>query len=50
MENQEFILDITGAEHGEWQGCLTLANGDKEPFRSLLELVKMIDQELERRV
>lgn len=34
-------LEITGTEHGEWQGILHTDDGDK-PFRSALELLRLL--------
>jgi len=46
--NETFTLTVTGKEYGEWQGKLRA--GDKEiPFCSVLELIKAIEAELERK-
>ena len=34
-------LEITGAEHGEWQGVLR-TDGEAKPFRSVLELLRLL--------
>lgn len=46
MENT-FTLTITGTEHAEWQGVLQKANGSGTEFKSVLELLKMINRQLE---
>jgi 6-phosphogluconate dehydrogenase len=43
-----FTLTITGTEHGEWQGVLR-AGGKERPFRSVLELLKEIQKEMEQK-
>ena len=37
-------LEITGTERGEWQGVLR-TGGEEKPFRSVLELLCMIQSE-----
>lgn len=44
-----FTLTITGTEHGEWQGHLNSKDGSVADFQSLLELLKEISTELERK-
>jgi len=34
-------LEITGAEHGEWQGVLR-TDGETKPFHSVLELLRLL--------
>ncbi len=45
MENT-FTLTITGTEHAEWQGILKTANGSGSEFQSVLELLKLIQNQL----
>ncbi|MEF9946323.1 MAG: hypothetical protein RR869_05655 [Lachnospiraceae bacterium] len=47
---QTFTLTITGIEHGEWQGRLNSNGNTETSFQSLLELIKQINNELEKKV
>jgi hypothetical protein len=46
-QGQTFRLAITGTAYGEWQGTVCGEEGEGQPFRSLLELVKIIDKQVE---
>jgi hypothetical protein len=37
-------LDISGAEHGEWQGVLR-TDGETREFQSVMELLRLIQSE-----
>ena len=42
-----FEISVTGMEHGEWQGTVTFpASGEQLPFRSLLELMRIVKQSM----
>ena len=41
-----FTLTITGADGGEWQGQIQQTSGSRQDFQSLMELVKIIKQDL----
>ncbi len=44
MKNETTSLNITvtGTEDNEWQGYVQTTDGEKRPFRSVLELLKLI--------
>lgn len=45
--NETFIIEIKACENNSWQGVLTWVQQQKQkPFRSALELIKMIDSVL----
>ncbi len=44
---QSFLLTITGAENGEWQGHVSGQNAQPAEFQSVMELLKLIKRELE---
>lgn len=44
---QTFLLTITGAENGEWQGHVTGRNDQAAEFQSVMELLKLVKRELE---
>lgn len=48
MMNISFTLQITGAEHEEWQGTIKSAEGKPVAFRSVIELLKGIQTEVEK--
>jgi hypothetical protein len=41
-----FSLNISGTAHGEWQGNLRTSDGRELPFRSVLELIVSVNEEL----
>lgn len=44
IENTTFIIEMKSYENHSWQGILTWVESKKsKPFRSALELVKMLD-------
>jgi hypothetical protein len=44
-----FLIDIYNRQNATWQGTVTWINRDeKQHFRSALELIKMIDNALEK--
>ncbi|MET0017034.1 hypothetical protein [Oscillibacter sp.] len=45
---QTFLLTITGAENGEWQGRITGQSARPAEFESVMELLKFIKKELEK--
>lgn len=47
--NLTFTITITGTENSEWQGTLVTPEGTPLPFRSVLELLKEMEDELSRR-
>ena len=44
---QTFLLTITGAENGEWQGHVTGLDDQAVAFKSVMELLKLVQKELE---
>lgn len=44
---QAFLLTITGAENGEWQGRITGQSARPAEFQSLMELLKLVKGKLE---
>jgi len=43
-----FVIQILNQQNATWQGTITWMDGKKtQPFRSLLELIKLIDSTLE---
>ena len=48
MERESFVIQILSTQNATWQGTLTWMDGrKKQPFRSALELIKLIDSTLE---
>lgn len=44
---ENFLIQILDVQNATWQGVLTWTEtGRKEPFRSALELIKLIDSTL----
>lgn len=44
-----FIIEIKSTKHQTWQGVLTWVEEQKtEPFRSTLELLRLLDSAVER--
>lgn len=44
MEKQSFVVQILNSQNATWQGTITwLDKNNTEHFRSLLELIKLID-------
>jgi uncharacterized protein (DUF2147 family) len=44
---KRFLIDIEGTGHSTWQGSLTdTASGEKVSFRSVLELLKEMEESL----
>lgn len=42
--NKMFVIKILNTQNASWQGTITWTETDKtEPFRSALELIKLID-------
>jgi len=42
-----FVIQVLSQQNATWQGIITWTDGDKtQPFRSLLELIKLIDSAL----
>lgn len=40
-----FEITVTGVDHGEWQGTVTLPDSGRQlPFRSILELMKAVEE------
>jgi hypothetical protein len=46
MKEKTFGLTISGVEHHEWQGTLRTPDGEALPFRSALELLKLLDTQI----
>ncbi|MBE5056972.1 hypothetical protein INF37_13345 [Pseudoflavonifractor sp. DSM 107456] len=45
---ETFVVQVISAQNATWQGVVTWAEGKrKQPFRSALELLKLIDSSLE---
>lgn len=48
-KKETFIIDIKDNQNATWQGSLSWVQGNKkENFRSVLELVKLIDSVIEK--
>ena len=46
-ENGSFIVRILDQQHSSWQGTVTwISNNKKKPFRSGVELFRLIDEAL----
>ncbi len=46
---ETFVVQVRSAENATWQGTVTWAEGKRqEPFRSALELLRLIDSSLPR--
>lgn len=46
-EKGSFVIQILDQQNYSWQGTITwLANNERKSFRSLLELIKLIDEGL----
>lgn len=44
---ETFVIQIRNTQNSTWQGVVTWTDGKKqEPFRSALELIKLIDSTL----
>lgn len=44
MKPQRFVLEVLNNEYGTWQGTLLRTDTQQKiPFRSLLELIRLID-------
>jgi hypothetical protein len=42
-----FVIQVLSQQNATWQGIITWTDGNKsQPFRSLLELIKLIDSVL----
>lgn len=47
-EKQTFIIDIKDVQNETWQGSLSWVQGNqKKSFRSVLELIKLMDSAIE---
>ena len=46
LANGQFLLTVSGTEHGEWQGSLHTADGRDVSFRSVMELILDMNREL----
>lgn len=43
-ENPTFIIEVKSCKHNTWQGILTWVDEQKkQPFRSTLELLRLLD-------
>lgn len=49
MTERTFELRITGTENYEWQGTLCEGGKERQSFRSVLELLREINYELEQK-
>lgn len=48
-KKETFIIDIKDNQNATWQGSLSWVQGNKkENFRSVLELIKLIDSAIEK--
>lgn len=48
MKNTTFIIEIKSNQYNSWQGSIEWIEGKRmESFRSVLELVKLMDSALE---
>jgi hypothetical protein len=47
--NLTFTITITGTENSEWQGTLVTPEGTPLPFRSVLEMLREMDDGISRR-
>ena len=47
-KGNQFIIKVYGTENSSWQGTIEWLNENKEmPFRSTLELIKLMDGAIE---
>lgn len=47
---ENFMVQVISTQNKTWQGTVTWADGkQKKPFRSALELIRLIDSTLEGR-
>jgi len=47
--NGNFVIRILDQQHNSWQGTVTwLSNEETRPFRSIMELILMVDSALNR--
>ena len=45
---ETFVIKVMNTQNATWQGTVTWTDGKRtEPFRSALELIKLIDRALE---
>ncbi len=45
---ETFVIQVIDTQNSTWQGVVTWAGGQKkQPFRSALELLRLIDSSLE---
>ena len=50
-ERETFVVRILNTQNATWQGTVTWTDGKRtEPFRSALELIKLIDSALEEEI
>ena len=46
---ETFVIKVMNTQNATWQGTVTWTDGKRtEPFRSALELIKMMDEALEQ--
>ena len=46
-----FVIKVMNTQNATWQGTVTWTDGKRtEPFRSALELIKLIDSALEEEI
>ena len=48
---ETFVIKVMDTQNATWQGTVTWTDGKRtEPFRSALELIKLIDSALEEEI
>ena len=48
---ETFVIKVMNTQNATWQGTVTWTDGKRtEPFRSALELIKLIDSALEEEI
>ena len=48
---ETFVIKVMNTQNATWQGTVTWTDGKRtEPFRSALELIKLIDSALEEAI
>lgn len=50
MKKQTFIIEVEDVQNGSWQGSIEWLQGKKkQAFRSLLELLNLLDSAVEKK-
>lgn len=50
LKKQTFIIEVEEVQDGSWQGSIEWLQGKKkQPFRSVMELLSLMDSAVEKR-